>query len=162
MPTQVTEVMCHSISGLKQSYNYMCSGTYYLIIRALALPALNSLRLGGEVQYNFSFTLPYKHVWTLSYIYRVLISPIDESSEQRNNKTKPKHSIFHAVNSSFATANPRPGQPSLSASLQHGDPSPLGGVSSLLRRTLAITQIFLFWSIFPEIQPKTKENSYII
>ena len=43
--THVIEVSCHSISGLKQSYNYMCSRTYYLIIGALSLP--------GEVQYIF-------------------------------------------------------------------------------------------------------------
>ena len=61
--------------------------------------AITKLRLGGEVRYNFSFTLPYKHVWALSYTYRVLISPIDESLERGNNKTKPKHDIFHAVNS---------------------------------------------------------------
>ena len=67
--------------------------------RAFSLPPSNSprqrkLHRGGEVQSHFSFTLPYKHVWTLSYIYRVLISPIDKSLEQRNNKTKPKHINF--------------------------------------------------------------------
>ena len=36
MPAYLTEVSCHSISGLRQSYNYMCSGTYYLIIGALS------------------------------------------------------------------------------------------------------------------------------
>ena len=71
---------------LRHSYNYMCLGTYYLVIGALRLPARYGL--------ISLFPLPYKHVWTLSYTYRVLISPIDESSEQRNNKTKPKHSNF--------------------------------------------------------------------
>ena len=31
MPAHVTEVPCHSISSLRQSYNYMYLGTYYLI-----------------------------------------------------------------------------------------------------------------------------------
>ena len=53
MPAHVIEVPCHSIFGLRQSYNYMCSGTYYLIIGALSLPTLNSLCLGGEVQCVF-------------------------------------------------------------------------------------------------------------
>ena len=47
----------------------------------------------------FMFPLPYKNVWTLSYTYKVLISPIDKSSEQQKNKTK--HKNFHAVNSSY-------------------------------------------------------------
>ena len=92
----------------------MCSRTYYLIIGTLSFPPL--LHRGDKVRYNFSFTLPYKHVWTLSYIYRVLISPIDKSSEQRNDKTKPKHSIFHAVNSSFS-GEPESGQTLRSAKL---------------------------------------------
>ena len=50
MPTHVTEVPCHSISSLRQSYNYMCSRTYYLIIRAFSLPTSNFLRRGGEVR----------------------------------------------------------------------------------------------------------------
>ena len=135
---------CHSRSGLRHSYNYMCSVTYYLIIGALRLPPSNSLRRGSKVWSNFSFPLHYKHEWTLSYTYRVLISLINESLEQRNDKTKPKHNIFHAENSSFAVGNPRPGQPSLLSSLQRGDPlplrgpSPLRGVSSSLRRTPTI------------------------
>ena len=56
-----TELSCHSISGFKKYYNYMCSGTYYLIIGALSLPTI-SLRRDGEVRSNFSFTLLYKHV----------------------------------------------------------------------------------------------------
>ena len=83
MPAHVTEVSCHSISGLRQSYNYMCSRTYYLIIGALSLP-----RFAEAARYGLIFPLPYKHEWTLSYTYRVLISPIDKSSEQRKNKTK--------------------------------------------------------------------------
>ena len=99
MSAHVTEVSCHSISGLRKSYNYMCSGTYYLIIGALRLPTSNSLRRGGEVRYSFSFALPYKHEWTLSYTYRVLSSPIDKSSEQQKRKTKQNTKICHVVNS---------------------------------------------------------------
>ena len=77
VPAHITEVPCHSISGLRQFYNYMCSGTYYLIIGALSLAT--SLRRGSEVRSNFfSFTL--QTCMDLSYTYRVLISPIDESS----------------------------------------------------------------------------------
>ena len=79
MPANVTEVSCHSISGLRQSYNYMCSRTYYLIIGALSFPSSNSLRRGGEVRSNFS--LPYNHGGTFLYTNKVLISPIDKSSE---------------------------------------------------------------------------------
>ena len=53
VPVHITEVPCHSISGLRQFYNYMCSGTYYLIIGALSLPT--SLRRGSEVRSNFFF-----------------------------------------------------------------------------------------------------------
>ena len=35
-------------------------GTYYLIIRALSFPTSNSLRQGGEVRSDFSFTLQHK------------------------------------------------------------------------------------------------------
>ena len=35
VPAHVTEVPCHSISGLGKSYNYMSSVTYYPIIGAL-------------------------------------------------------------------------------------------------------------------------------
>ena len=93
MSAHVTEVSCHSISGLRQSYNDMCLETYYLIIEALRLLTFH---FAEAVRYGLIslFPLPYKHVWTLSYTYRVLISPIDESSEQRNNKTKPKHNNF--------------------------------------------------------------------
>ena len=91
MSAHVTEVSCHSISGLRKSYNYMCSRTYYLLIGALSLPSSNLLRLGSEVRSNFP--LPYKHGGTLSYTYKVLISPIDKSSEQRNNKTKQNTNI---------------------------------------------------------------------
>ena len=47
-------------------------------------------KLAEAVRYGliFLFPFPYKHVWTLSYTYRVLISPIDKSSEQRKNKSK--------------------------------------------------------------------------
>ena len=39
-------------------------------------------RLAEEVRYGIIFlSLTYKHVWALSYTYRVLISPIDKSSE---------------------------------------------------------------------------------
>ena len=105
MPTHVTEVPCHSISGLKQSFNYMCSRTYYLIRGHLVCHL--SLRRGGEVRSNFSFPLPYKHVWTLLYTYRVLISPIGKSSEQQNNKTNQNTTIFHDVKSGSAVVNPR-------------------------------------------------------
>ena len=80
----------------------MCLGTYYLIVGVLRLPTL-------AARYGLIslFPLPYKHVWILSYTYRVLISPIDESSEQRNNKTKPKNiAIFHDVNNGYAAAKP--------------------------------------------------------
>ena len=130
----VTEVLCYSISGFEQSYNYMCSGAYYFIIGHLVCHLRT--RRGGEVRSNFSFTLPYKHVWTILYTYRVLISPIDESLEQQNKKTKPKHNIFHPVNSSFAVANPRSGYSSqLASPLQRGVPSPR-------RRTPDLAQIF--------------------
>ena len=49
MPTHVvTEVSCHLIPGLRHSYNYIYSGTYYLIIGALSLPT-SKLRLDGKV-----------------------------------------------------------------------------------------------------------------
>ena len=44
VPAHVTKVPCHSISGLRHSYNYMCSVTYYLIIGALRLPPSKSTR----------------------------------------------------------------------------------------------------------------------
>ena len=84
MPAHVTKVPCHSISGLRQSYNYMCSRTYYLLIGALSLP----FRFAEAERYDIIFPLHYKHEWTLSYTYRVLISPIDKSLEQRNDKRK--------------------------------------------------------------------------
>ena len=56
----------------------------------------SNIRLASAAKYGLisMFPLPYKHVWTLSYTYRVLISPINESLEQRNNKTKLKHNNF--------------------------------------------------------------------
>ena len=54
-------------------------------------------------RYDIIFPLHYKHEWTFSYTYRVLISPIDKSSEQQNNKTK-KTQISPSVNSSYAAA----------------------------------------------------------
>ena len=42
----------HLIFGLRHSYNYMWSGTYYLIIGALSLPT-SKLRLSGEVRCVF-------------------------------------------------------------------------------------------------------------
>ena len=163
MPAHVTKVPCHSISGLEQSYNYICSRTYYFIIGAFSLPITNSLHRGGEVQSNFSFTLPYKHVWTLLYTYRVLITQIDESSKQLNNKTKPKHNIFHAVNSSlaatmsFAAANPRPSHSSHST-LPRRSSSLWQGVPSSRRRTLDLAHIF--YHFFPFFRNQTKTLKY--
>ena len=45
----VIEVPCHSISGLRHSYNYMCSLNYYLIIGALCLSSSNSPKWQGTV-----------------------------------------------------------------------------------------------------------------
>ena len=133
--------------------------------RAFSLPPSNLLRRGGEVRSNFSFILPYKHVCIILYTYRVLISPIDESSEQRNNKTKPKHSIFHVMNSSFAVANPRPGHSFYSASprrstasLWQGVPSSWRGVSSPRRRTPDLAQILYYF--FPFFINQTKTFKY--
>ena len=150
MPAHVTEVQCHSISDHKNSYNYMCSGTYYLIIGALSLP-----RSAEVARYGIIFPLHYKHEWTLSYTYRILICLIYESLEQRK-RNKLKHNIFHVVNSGFAATNPRPAQPSLLASLWRGDPSPLRRVSSSLRRTPAIAQIFFVLVHFSRNQTKNK------
>ena len=46
------------------------------------------IELVEAARYGIIFPLHYKHEWTLSYTYRVLISPIDKSLEQWNDKTK--------------------------------------------------------------------------
>ena len=115
------------------------------------------------------FPLPYKHVWTLSYIYRVLISPIDESSEQRNNKTKPKHINFPCSEQWLRRGEPEDGKILFSTTPRCGHATPWRGpllrrgVSMPQRRTLtACPDLHDFTHFFPEIQPKTKENSYTL
>ena len=159
----------------------MCSGTYYLIIGAVRLPTLNS----QAARYNLIslFPLPHKHVWTLSYTYRVLISPIDESSEQRNNKTKPKHNNFpcceqwllHGVAlllygvalllygvalCKLCHGEPEDGQILHSAMPRSGMPRHVRVLRCGVGSYVALAQIFMISPIFPLIQPKTKENSY--
>ena len=143
MPTHVTKVSCHSISGLRQSYNYMCSRTYYLIIRTLSL-----LRSVEAARYGKIFPLPYRHVWTLSYTYRILISPIDKSSKQRKNKTKQKHNISMLC----TVASPRRTRDwpffyfrllrCCKGSLRHGEGPPI------------LPKFFIIPSLFSEIKPK--------
>ena len=58
MPTHViTEVPCNLISGLRHSYNYMCSGTYYLILGALSLPTSNSPRWSEHFSLSYILIL---------------------------------------------------------------------------------------------------------
>ena len=87
------------------------------------------IELTEAARYGLIFLLPYEHEWTLSYTYRVLISPIDKSSEQRKNKTKQNTKICHAVKSAtsrctrgWSQASSRPrrgvGMPCLSVGLR--------------------------------------------
>ena len=169
MLAHVTEVSCHSIFGLRQSYNDMCSRTYYLIIGALRLPTSNSPR------YNLISLcpLPYKHVWTISYTYRVLTSPIDESSKQRNNKTKPKHNNFPCCEQWLRrgvallccgealrcglTDEPEDGKILFSATPRRG-PSLRRGVPTLRRKTPDIAQIFYHFVHFSK-EPNQKASN---
>ena len=126
----VTEVLCHLIPGLKQSYNYMCSETYYLTNRGIKFSSIK-LRSTSAARYDIIFPLPYKHEWTLSYTYRVLICPIDESLEQQKQNIT-KHNNFPcceqwfrrgeallcfgealACGVAYAAVNPRLNQPSI-------------------------------------------------
>ena len=151
MPAHVTEVSCH-LSGLRHSYNYMCSGTYYLIIGALRLPTLRYSLIS-------LFPLPYKHVWTLSYTYRVLISPIDESSEQWNNKAKPKHSNFPCCEQWLCCGEPEDGQILNSATPWHGPPLQRG-VSMPWRRTPTACPYFHDFTHF-SINPTKNQRKVI-
>ena len=67
------------------------------------------VRSTEAARYGIIFPLHYKHEWILSYTCRILISPMEKSLEQRKNKKKQNRNttIFHAVNSGFAVANPR-------------------------------------------------------
>ena len=84
------------------------------------------------------FPLPYKHVWTLSYIYRVLISPIDEFSGQRNNKTKPKHINFPCCEQWLRRGEPEDGKILFSTTPRCGHATPWRG--PLLRRGVSTPQ----------------------
>ena len=55
MPTHVTEVPCHSITGPRQFYNYVCSVTYYLIIGAF----LATLCVHDILHFMFMFTFQF-------------------------------------------------------------------------------------------------------
>ena len=136
----------------------MCSRTYYLIIGHLVCHL--SLCQGGKVRSNFSFILPYKHVWTLSYIYRVLISPIDKSSEQRNNKTKPKHNNFPCCEQWLHHGEPEDGKILFLAMSRRGHAMLWLG-PSLRRRPTACPDMHDF-THFSRNLTKTKENSYTL
>ena len=88
----------------------------------------------------------------LSYTYRVLIFPIDESSKQRKNETQqtqqfstPRRTV---ASLSFATTNSRMGKILFSATPRHGHamswlgPSLRRGVLLLRRRTPDLVQSF--------------------
>ena len=144
---------CNSISGLRYSYNYLCSCTYYLIIRALSLPPSN-FRFASAARYGLIFPLLFLTNMNgpLSYTYRVLISPTDESSEQRNNKAKPKHSNFPCCEQWLRRCEPEDGKILFSAMPWRG-PSLWRGVGPP-----TLPRFCLFLPIFQ----KSNQNSKII
>ena len=134
--------------------------------RAFSLPPLNfaSPRRQGTI-YFFSFTLPYKYVWTLSYTYRVLISPIDKLLEQRNDKTKQNTKISmceqwlrHGVlvwSETPLSATPRRGHACLGMGLRCGVGSLCHGVGPpTLPRFFSFHQFFQKSNQKPQILQK--------
>ena len=110
------------------------------------------------------FPLPYNHVWTLLYTYMVLISPIDKSSEQQNNETKPKHSNFPCCEQWLRRGEPEDGKILFSATPRCGHampwrgPSLQQGVPTPWCRTPNIAPILLISSLFPKVKRKLQNN----
>ena len=59
------------------------------------------IKLAEAKRNGIMFPLPYKHEWTLSYTYRVLISPIDKSNRKAKQK---KHQNFPCYEQFYAAA----------------------------------------------------------
>ena len=83
MLVHVTEVSCHSITGLRQFYNYMYSVTYCLIVRAF----LATLCVHDILHFMFMFMFQFvfifhiifmfhEHIYTycISYIFLITIT----------------------------------------------------------------------------------------
>ena len=80
MSAHVTEVSCHSITGLRQSFNYMSSVTYYLIIGAFLATLCVHVILPFVFMFMFQFVsifhiifMFHEHMYTycISYIFPV-------------------------------------------------------------------------------------------
>ena len=78
MPAHVIEVPCHSISGLRQSYNFMSSVNYYLIIGSFLSTLCAHVILPFMFMFMFQFVFIFhiifmfhEHIYTycISYIF---------------------------------------------------------------------------------------------
>ena len=80
MPAHVAEVSCHSITGLRQFYNYMSSITYYLIIGAFLatlcvhdiLPFLFMFMFQFVFMFHIIFMFHAYYIWNFVYLYGMI------------------------------------------------------------------------------------------
>ena len=77
MFAHVTEVLCHSISGLRLSKNYICSGTYYIILGFLYYRCTNLDLTMQEHKYRGCWKHWYRYHLDRSGTNPVLVSGTD-------------------------------------------------------------------------------------
>ena len=65
MSAHVTEVPCHSITGLRQFYNYICSVTYCLIIGAF----LATLCVHDILHFMFMFMFQFVFIFHIIFMF---------------------------------------------------------------------------------------------
>ena len=80
MPAHITEVPCHSITGIRQSYNYLSSVTYCLIIGAslatLCVHVILLFMFMFMFQFVFRFHIIFMFhaysIWHFRYLYGMM------------------------------------------------------------------------------------------